>query len=789
MRKNYTFGLLILVFLNCFSSFSQVPPPNGGPIDAVAETIIMSCNGSAVGSSVSLVANDTLDGSPVIIGPNGNVTLTNGVLPNGFSVDSFTGIISVTPNTPIGSYQLSYTICEVNQPNNCDTITSTVIVQSCGINAVDDIFNVTLTPNGATTPSLLLNDTLNGVTATLNSVTITPLSFLNYFSVNPNNGGLFISSDTPSGTYTFSYEICQLNTQPANCSIAAFVLIVNNPIFNASMQGTYADYNNDGFVNVGDVINYQIILTNNGSTPITNLVPCQSSLTVNGTLSSLPPNSTDTISFTGFHVITQENINAGNVFDFICICGDNGVQDCFDGFNTVLAVSDGIKLNAFIDLNNNGIKESNEQNFPHGNFNYSVNGGATTNLYSYNGIAYLYESNPATSYNLSFSLPSQYSGFYTCNATYTNVNVSVGSGITTYNFPITVTPYTDLAVYVHPYGASPRPGFTYMNRVTIVNQGNQTIAAGSVTFDKSNIVTITNVFPSVTNTPTGFIGSFTNLAPFQSKEFIVTMQVPTIPTVSLGQIITNTALVTIPTNDAIVSNNTSTISQVIVGSYDPNDKQESHGGKILHSSFTANDYLNYTIRFENTGTAEAINIRVEDILDSKLDENSIRMVASSHPYVLDRVGSNLNWNFNGVNLPPSIPNTQTGHGYIVFQVKPKSGFAIGDVIPNTANIYFDFNPAIVTNTCTTEFVSTLANENFTFNNFKSFPNPVKNTLKISNASPIETIEISSILGQKMISKKVNDIQTEIDLSQLSNGIYFVKVTSQGSEKTIKIVKE
>ena len=84
---------------------------------------------------------------------------------------------------------------------------------------------------------------------------------------------------------------------------------------------------------------------------------------------------------------------------------------------------------------------------------------------------------------------------------------------------------------------------------------------------------------------------------------------------------------------------------------------------------------------------------------------------------------------------------------------------------------------------------TLANENFTFNNFKSFPNPVKNMFTISNDSPIETIEISSILGQKMISKKVNDIQTEIDLSQLSNGIYFVKVTSQGNEKTIKIVKE
>ena len=37
--------------------------------------------------------------------------------------------------------------------------------------------------------------------------------------------------------------------------------------------------------------------------------------------------------------------------------------------------------------------------------------------------------------------------------------------------------------------------------------------------------------------------------------------------------------------------------------------------------------------------------------------------------------------------------------------------------------------------------------------------------------------------------KVNDLQTEINLSELSNGIYFVKVMSQNQEKTIKIIKE
>jgi Secretion system C-terminal sorting domain len=66
---------------------------------------------------------------------------------------------------------------------------------------------------------------------------------------------------------------------------------------------------------------------------------------------------------------------------------------------------------------------------------------------------------------------------------------------------------------------------------------------------------------------------------------------------------------------------------------------------------------------------------------------------------------------------------------------------------------------------------------------------VKNSLTISNESLIDSVEITSILGQKMLSQKVNSLQTDVDLSALSEGIYFVKVTSEGQEKTLKIVKE
>jgi hypothetical protein len=62
-------------------------------------------------------------------------------------------------------------------------------------------------------------------------------------------------------------------------------------------------------------------------------------------------------------------------------------------------------------------------------------------------------------------------------------------------------------------------------------------------------------------------------------------------------------------------------------------------------------------------------------------------------------------------------------------------------------------------------------------------------LSISNNYIINKIEISSLLGQVLIHKKINELQTEINFSDLPNGIYFVKVVSENSEKTFKIVKE
>ncbi|WP_264520328.1 T9SS type A sorting domain-containing protein [Flavobacterium sp. N1994] len=452
----------------------------------------------------------------------------------------------------------------------------------------------------------------------------------------------------------------------------------------------------------------------------------------------------------------------------------------------------GMRFHAFLDANNNGTQDNGEVNFPLGQFTSEVNSnGNIHNIVSPTGVYNIYDTNASNSYNVSYTIDPNYAPSYNLTtASYSNLHVVVGGGMQTYNFPITVTQvYNDLAVNIIPINA-PRPGFTYQNKIVYTNFGNQTVASGTITFTKDALVTIIgNTQSGTTATANGFSYGFTNLLPFETREMTVILQVPALPTVALGNLLTNTASIAPITGDVVPTNNTSSCSQIIIGSYDPNDKMESHGERILYSSFSNTDYLYYTIRFENTGTASAINVRVNDVLDSKLDETSIKMISASNPYIMDRIGNNLTWRFDDIQLPPTVANTNTGKGYITFQVKPRAGYAVGTIIPNTASIYFDYNAPIITNTFNTEFVAQLGLNEFENGDFVFYPNPVSDivTVALKNNGSIANIAVYDMLGKLIVSQKPNSAATTetVDLSSISKGIYLLEVTTDTNVKVVK----
>lgn len=85
--------------------------------------------------------------------------------------------------------------------------------------------------------------------------------------------------------------------------------------------------------------------------------------------------------------------------------------------------------------------------------------------------------------------------------------------------------------------------------------------------------------------------------------------------------------------------------------------------------------------------------------------------------------------------------------------------------------------------------SLLSNSSFENENFRSYPNPVKDVLNLSYNKSISDVSVYNLLGQEVMTKSINANQSQIDMSALTTGTYMVKVTADNQVKTIKVIKE
>jgi uncharacterized repeat protein (TIGR01451 family) len=554
----------------------------------------------------------------------------------------------------------------------------------------------------------------------------------------------------------------------------------------ATLGAQYVDANANGFIDLGDVVNYTLTITNPFTCEVVDVTTQSNSFGLSGTLISSIPGNFTSASYTFTRILTQANINAGQVTGTMYVTGHYAGGLLQKYFNSVvnLGITDGIRLNAFIDLNANGIREGEEPAFTDGQFEVVLNNdGVVHNFGATQSQPVIYELNPATSYDLHFSAGESYpcSDSYSCNTVYDDITVPAFSGITTYDFPVVVSECSDIGVSIT--STAPRPGFGYANIITYKNYSTLSAFSGTLTYAKPSVVTITDVSPTgAISTTDGFTFNFSNLLPNEQRSIIVELQVPPIPTVALGDLLTSSVLTTIPLNDILVSNNTAQVTRSIVGAYDPNDKIESHGETIPISDFTPDDYLTYRINFENTGTADAINVHITDELEPSLDAATFRIIEASQPCSYERTGNDVEFIFSGIGLPPEEK------GHVTFQVKAVPGYAVGDMIENTALIYFDFNPAIVTNTVHTTFVAQLGVTQNSMADLKVYPNPAQSEIHIESSIGIDSVQVFDISGKSIWFETSGLPSTILDISQLSDGIYFLKVASGDNNKVIKFIK-
>ena len=448
-----------------------------------------------------------------------------------------------------------------------------------------------------------------------------------------------------------------------------------------------------------------------------------------------------------------------------------------------------IGLAAFLDQNSNGTKEVSEPIVNYGNFVVQENNSGDDLFIDVPNGSYSFEvSDVENTHDLSYSIDSYFTTYFSSATSFDDISVAAGSGLTTFYFPINVdNPFNDVSVHIVPL-SNAQPGFTYENAIVYKNLG-LFAASGSITFTKDPALSIVSISEAgAVNTSDGFTYSFADLQPNETRMINVSLLVPTIPTISLGSLLTNSVVISPTTADINLANNSYALLTTVVGSYDPNDITESHGPQIVFSEFDSNDYLYYTIRFQNTGTANATTVRVENLLDGQLDPASISMVSSSHNYSMTRSGNQLTWQFDDIQLVPDSVNNDDSQGYVLYKVKPMPGYAIGDIIPSGAEIYFDFNPAIVTETFTTEFVSQLSVADLSLDSIRLYPNPAKSIVNVStgNNSQISSVNVYDLLGKVLIqTSAIASNEFALDVSSLSKGIYTVVITTSEKLKTVK----
>ena len=334
-----------------------------------------------------------------------------------------------------------------------------------------------------------------------------------------------------------------------------------------------------------------------------------------------------------------------------------------------------------------------------------------------------------------------------------------------------------------------RPGFDATYQLIYENFGTTTLN-GSVTlvFDDAMQTFLSAVPSENASTVNSLTFNYANLLPFQSGAIDIIMNTFTPPTVNDGDILNFTVSITPVAGDLTPNDNVYNLEQTVVNSLDPNDKQVLQGTEIYIDE--ADEYLDYIIRFQNTGTASAINVAITDQLNNKLDWNTLSLISSSHNYIAKITNESLvEFIFDGINLPAEQDDEPGSHGFVAFKIKPKSDVMVGDIIWGEANIYFDFNAPITTNQVSTEIVNTLSvNENELETNLLIYPNPstTQFSIKTSSSIIIDKVELYSLTGKRLFI--TTDITGSYNISKYTSGIYFVRVTSSKGIANKRLIK-
>jgi hypothetical protein len=165
-------------------------------------------------------------------------------------------------------------------------------------------------------------------------------------------------------------------------------------------------------------------------------------------------------------------------------------------------------------------------------------------------------------------------------------------------------------------------------------------------------------------------------------------------------------------------------------------------------------------------------------LEADLDMATFEQGAASHPFTVnflpDRV---VEWRFANILLPDSNTNEPLSHGAVGFRIRPLQPLAAGTVLANAADIFFDFNPPIRTNTSELMASTSTGWQAHGQVQFQVFPNPARDRITLSaSGTALQHVRIMALDGRTVLQQQLTGERADVDISSLPAGSYLVSLT-------------
>ncbi|OQA04441.1 MAG: hypothetical protein BWY67_02281 [Bacteroidetes bacterium ADurb.Bin397] len=315
---------------------------------------------------------------------------------------------------------------------------------------------------------------------------------------------------------------------------------------------------------------------------------------------------------------------------------------------------------------------------------------------------------------------------------------------------------------------------------------------GSLTFthDPSQTFVSSSITPDLIS-GNSYTFNITNLLPGAQFSPIITVTQP-----AAGTPILCTTTATVSDAYGFLGNYSHNFPQVVTCSYDPNDKNVDPAGVGAPHFVEMDSWLNYQIRFQNTGTDTAFTVVIVDTLDAALDRNTFSITGHSHPvYVSYTPSGEVTFRFNNILLPDSNVNEPGSHGFVSYRIKGLTTNPDPTEVNNTAYIYFDLNSPIVTNTTLTTLSDNflgLTDADHENSSFTLYPNPSSKGALLkylgdeTNNMQVEILDPTGrIVSEKML---MTSGSLQIPGNLLAPGFYLIRITGDTTSHVRMVVK-